>query len=152
MMNLIVDILKFNAVKCTPCTMAEIQELEEKQGTQFPGGYVEFLETMGKDAGQFMVGSFAYYKDLELINAEAKELLKANNFKDLPENTFVFWMHQGYQFAFFSLNKEDDPPVFYYNETISQVDFTQTYERLSDFYYDEIINSGIEIPKSLKRP
>jgi hypothetical protein len=34
----------------------------------------------------------------------------------LPEDAFVFLMHQGYQFLFISLDQGDDPPVFLVTE------------------------------------
>jgi hypothetical protein len=104
------------------------------------------LEVIGKGAGPFMEGSFCFYDKLELIQSEAEELLQENKFKECPKNAFVFWLHQGYQFAFFLINEGDNPSVYYYNETLNQEDFIKTYERLSDFYYDELINSGLKIP------
>jgi hypothetical protein len=151
MISSTIKVLKFNAIKCYPCSQAEIQGLKGKFGNGFPQCYIDFLEYMGKGADQYMTGSFAYYNELDLINLEAKELIKVNSFKSLPENAFVFWMHQGYQFAFFLLADNDNPSVYYYNEAIPLTDFRKTYDRLSDFYYDELINSGIPIPKALQK-
>jgi hypothetical protein len=60
-------------------------------------------------------------------------------------------VHQGYQFTFFVCDGNDDPAVFYYNETAVQTDFVQTYDRLSRCLYDELILASLEIPGSLKK-
>ena len=78
---------------------------------------------MGKYAGSFLKGSMCFYDDLILINEEARLLLKEHSFREMPQKAFVFWMHQGYQFAFFINGEGDDPPVYYYNETIKENDF-----------------------------
>jgi hypothetical protein len=47
----------------------------------------------------------------------AEELLEKDDSPFvLPEKAFVFWMHQGYQFAFFVADGDDDPMVYYYME------------------------------------
>jgi hypothetical protein len=133
-----------------PCSNDEIIDLEKRYNMQLPTCYTEFLKALGKGAEPFMQGSFCFYDQLDFIQLEAKALLKENNFKDLPKNAFVFWLHQGYQFTFFIDNESDNPSVFYFNETEKQIDFIKTYERLTDFFYDEIINSGFDIPSNLK--
>jgi hypothetical protein len=60
--------------------------------------------------------------DVSVYNTWATELLKENDLV-LPENAYVFHMHQGYTFDFFLLQEGDDPPVYYYleGESIEQI-------------------------------
>lgn len=88
----------------------------------------------GASADNYMIGSEWQANKLHDLQVWAAELLEENNFRPLPAHAFVFWMHQGYQFAFFILNGEDDPPVFYYREGQTETEFVKSFERLSDFY------------------
>lgn len=141
MINKIVEVLQFNNLKLIPCTEKDILVIEKKYGFKLPMTYRIFLKIMGKGAGNFMKGSFWMYDDLQLINEDAYSLLEANTFRELPDNAFVFWMHQGYQFAFFIFGEGDDPPVYYYNETMRLEDFIKSFDKLSEFYYTELLES-----------
>lgn len=126
-----------------PCTAAEVEQLEQQYEIKFPAVYKQFLLTMGKSAGRFMLGSSCFFDELPFLEEGAKELLQENNFKELPPNAFVFWMHQGYQFAFFMPNEGDNPPVYYYHEAHHQTDFIKKELSLTDFYKIQLAMSGI---------
>lgn len=145
-MKEIIEILKYNNLMLNPCSREDILSLERVLDAKLPKSYTEFLEAAGRGASKYMLGSMWTFNDLEIIQKEAIELLTQNGFRALPQNAFVFWMHQGYQFAFFIIGEEDNPPVYYYNETERNIDFIRTYEKLTDFFYDELINSKIDIP------
>lgn len=147
----ILSILKYNNIPLHPCADKDIAILEDIQGLKLPVSYKQFLAVAGRGADRYMTGSDWEYERLDVINKEAVPLLAFHGFKALPDNAFVFWMHQGYQFAFFVCNENDDPTVFYYNETAGQTDFVQTYDRLSHYLYDELVLASLEIPGSLKK-
>jgi hypothetical protein len=70
---------------------------------------------MGHGAGKFLRGSRCWGKFLKELNADAVSLLKEDeSVFSLPKDAFVFWMHQGYQFLFFSHSDGDDPPIHWY--------------------------------------
>ena len=149
-MDELIKIIAFNTVNLVPCSIKEIDEIELKYGFSLPIVYKKFLSSMGKYAENFMAGSMCYYEDLDLINKEAVLLLEEGEFCKLPNNAFVFWMHQGYQFAFFLNGEESDPPVYYYNETIEQNSFIKGFSTLTDFFYSELelsVSAGL-----LKKP
>ncbi len=56
----------------------------------------------------------------------------------MPEDAFVFFMHQGYQFMFFRLSEGDDPPVYYYGEGEGQDTFRVLQPSYSAFLETEI--------------
>jgi hypothetical protein len=121
------------------CTQDEIIDLEWRLGISLPKAYQEFLLSMGHGAGKFLRGSDCFFKHLILLQEWAVELLEENHFpKSLPENAFVFFMHQGYQFSFFNLSEGDDPPTYFYSEGINQISFTKSHERFSEFLATEI--------------
>lgn len=133
------------------CTVEEVEEIETWLGHRLPEAYREFLLWMGHSGGGFLRGSDCFYYDLKSLWDNAQELLKEDNFPgELPENIFVFFMHQGYQFNFFYLDGDDDPPVFcYLEEEPVKTSFFQIYPRFSDFILTEIeghirIKSGLE--------
>lgn len=125
------------------CSEKQIAKIEEFFGVKLPSTYLEFLLAMGKDAGQFMRGSSAFYNEIFDLREGSIELLDENDFKELPDNTFVFWMHQGYQFAFFYLNEGDNPPVYYYYEGKTKNDFEIVENSFTDFLEKQLIMSGL---------
>lgn len=120
--------------KLVPFTAEKLERLERLYKVKLPQVYRDFLLTMGNGAGQYMVGSSAFSHEVFQLRDIAIELLSENNFRNLPDEAFVFWMHQGYQFAFFPLNGNDDPPVYYFSEGTRQTEFTKINDSLSHFF------------------
>lgn len=119
--------------KVIGCTDKEIQSLESYFNITLPGEYKEFLRIMGKGAGDFMKGSSVFFNDIFDLQKESESLLNENNFKKLPKDAFVFFMHQGYQFAFFLINNDDNPKIFYYSEVETTEDFDVFSETFIEF-------------------
>jgi hypothetical protein len=126
------------------CSSQEIAKLESFFRIKLPASYVEFLSAMGKRAGSFMRGSSVFYDEIFDLRQWSIDLLEDNDFKNLPDNTFVFWMHQGYQFAFFYTNSEDNPPVYYFSEGRTIGDFERTDDTFTDFLENQLIMSGLK--------
>jgi hypothetical protein len=89
-----------------------------------------------------MKGSSAFYNEIFDLREGSIELLYEDGFKDLPDNTFVFWMHQGYQFAFFYLNQGENPPVYFYYEGRTKDDFELVENSFTDFLETQLVMSG----------
>lgn len=121
-----------------PITKLEIQEIEEKFQVKLPEVYKSFLKTMGKNAGSFMMGSSVFYPDILSLRDWANETLAENGISGLPENVFVFWMHQGYQIAYFKLDEGDNPPVYFFAEGEYLDDFYKRDNSLIDFFVSEL--------------
>ena len=121
-----------------PCSDAEIGLLESALGLPIPAAFKEFLAWIGKGAGDFMMGSDFYYECMFGLREDAQELLDENNFpKPLPNDAIVFFMHQGYQFAFIKVSDGNHSPVYYYNEAYHDTDFKCTDS------FDEYLTSRI---------
>lgn len=105
------------SVPVTGCSLEEIQLLEAQLGFQVPLAYKEFLLWMGKDGGPLLRGSDCFYEDIANIQKWSVELLQENSMPfSLPEDAFVFFMHQGYQFAFVRLSEGENSPAYFYYE------------------------------------
>jgi|SRR4028118_467072 hypothetical protein len=105
--------------KKRPCTEQDVRFLEEKLGLSLPTAYKEFLLWGGHNPGRIWEGSDCCFKDLINLQDSALELLEENNFPgSLPEDSFVFFMHQGYQFMFFRIKEGEDPPIYFYKESL----------------------------------
>jgi len=122
-----------------PCSEAEVHALEQRLGLLLPEVYKEFLLWMGHGAGRLMRGSRFFYQDLPGLREAAVTLLNENNVPALlPKEAFVFYMHQGYQFAFFQVSEGNDPPVYYYNEGADEKTFVISHRRFSEFLENQI--------------
>jgi hypothetical protein len=127
--------------KIIPCTEDEIWVLEQQLGLPLPGAYKEFLLWMGHGAGGFLRGSDCFYDSLPRLRAGAMRLLWENGYVEpLPEDTFVFSMHQGYLFYFVRAGEGDDPPVYFYSEAMEPLAFIKAHPNLADF-----LNYHIEV-------
>lgn len=141
--------LRFDPRPFIPCTLEEIEGIEQNIKHLLPGTYREFLLWMGRSGGGFLRGSDCFYKHLGDIQIWARELLEEDHFPgEIPENAFVFFMHQGYQFNFFSLNEGDNPPIYYYlEESPTRTSFLQIYPHFSDFLLTEM-NGHLRLAKN----
>ncbi|MGH2495033.1 MAG: SMI1/KNR4 family protein [Ktedonobacteraceae bacterium] len=120
--------------KIIPCTEEEVRILERKIRHSLPAAYREFLLWMGQGTGGLFQGSECLYWDLIPLQKAAVKLMQEDEFVDpLPEDAFVFLMHQGYQFHFFRTNEGDDPPIYYYLEEQEQSSIRTVYSHFSDF-------------------
>lgn len=130
-----------------PCTEDEIAVLEHWIKRPFPQAYREFLLWMGYWGGGLFVGSNCFYNDLRDIQEWARALLEEDRYPgELPEDAFVFFMHQGYQFYFFRFSEGEDPPIYYYledHEKPEQSTVNRTYAHFSAFLEDAI-DKGVE--------
>jgi len=117
------------------CTENEIEELKQLgKGKPLPKNYIEFMKMAGNGVN-FLKGSDYTVSYVYKLKEWAIELLKENDCsQNLTDNDFVFFMHQGYQFAFFKLDEGDDPPVYYYHEGD---DFFTEYKSFSDFLIEQ---------------
>ncbi|OIP75956.1 MAG: SMI1/KNR4 family protein [Oscillatoriales cyanobacterium CG2_30_44_21] len=129
----------FVSNKTKSCSLDEIAELEKQCGFNLPNIYRLVLLEMGHGAGDFWAGEDCFYDCLPLVQTWAKELLLEDNFPiSLPDDAFVFFMHQGYQFDFFRFSEGDNPPVYSYLEGQSEIGFIKTYEKFTDFLCAEV--------------
>ena len=126
-----------------PLSLKELSQLEGQLEVNFPKAYKEFLLAMGKGAGIYMKGSDVFYDTIPDLKDASQELILDNNFLTLPPNSFVFWMHQGYQLAFFKLNEGENPPVYYYSEGLGLNDFMRE-KSFVDFLKMQLKMSSID--------
>lgn len=99
------------------CSETEIAQLEREAGVVLPASYRFFLAQAGRRAGQFFQGTDFLYPELLALREYAEDLLveTARHWTLQPQD-FVFAMHQGYQFLFFTCDGAADPPVFSFLE------------------------------------
>jgi hypothetical protein len=138
----IITFLRKKGHRLIPCTTREVDSLEKHFGIKFPKIYKDFLLSMGKSAGDYMLGSDAFYNRILKFKPWAEEFVSMNNLDPFPENAFVFWMHQGYQVAYFKLDEGDDPPVYTYAETEEDFIMPIVVKDLSTFFCQQFCASG----------
>lgn len=110
------DFLEQQSIKMVSCTENEISEIENLSGKRLPQVYLDFMRKAGAEFSVF-AGSSYTLEELPLLKKAANELLGENNVSEkITDNMFVFLMHQGYQFVYFNLEENENPPVYYYGE------------------------------------
>ncbi len=120
-----------------PANAKDIDSIKKISEKKLPESYIQFLEQMGSGTQNgFLVGHSCFVNELPYLKKWARELLNENNFESiLTDNDFVFWMSQGYQFAFFKLDEGENPPVYYYREGTNQSDFVKITENFTEFLH-----------------
>jgi SMI1/KNR4 family protein SUKH-1 len=121
-------------------TDAEIQEIRRDQALpSLPGRYVEFLRTMGRDAGPLLRGTDAFYPAIIGLRQEAVNLLEENNVAGLvPDDAVIFAMHQGYQLYWMLGWAAADPPVRMYQE--GDATWSQEWPSFTQFLLSELLS------------
>lgn len=126
----------------TGASERQIAELERYAQAELPREYVRFLRTMGQSAGPLFTGSTCTFSDpctLRLRDEAEKILKRTSSRLTLPDQSFIFLTHHGYQFSFFPLDAGNDPPVFVYTDrTRSQ--FERISAQFSDFFAATVRN------------
>lgn len=119
------------------CSPEEIERFEKTYGLSLPVQYREFLLAVGHGAGMFLQGEDVFLSDLDDLKEAAIDLLEENSEEfHLPEDAFVFLMHQGYEFDYPLRSEGDDPPVYQYVEGNGPP--VLTWESFSEFLSDII--------------
>ena len=134
----IADILKEGGNNLLPVEAAKITQLEMFYKVSLPGVYKQFLKLMGNGAGVYMQGSSVFFDEIYSLKQWAEELISDNNFRSLPQHAFVFWMHQGYQLAYFNIGEGEDPPVYYFSEGKGGNDFELIEKTLTEFFISQL--------------
>jgi hypothetical protein len=130
--------------KVKGCSSLAINRIETFFGVNLPLAYKEFLHFMGKDGGAFMKGTSAFYDEIFSLREGLIDLLEdSDDSKKLPDNTFVFWSHQGYQYAFFYLNEGDNPPVYFYYENDGRKEFEKKESSFTNFLEKQLVMCGL---------
>lgn len=129
--------VKESGVIPIPASTEDIDSIKKISNKKLPESYIQFLEQMGAGTQNgFLIGNSCFVNELPHLKEWSKELLNENNFeRHLTNNDFVFWMSQGYQFAFFKLDEGDNPPVYYYREGTNQSDFVKIAETFTGFLH-----------------
>jgi len=141
-MHELVSFLRQKGCNLHGCSKSDVKRIESYFGIELPFVYKEFLYCMGKDADLFMKGSSAFYKEIFYLREDFQDTLDEYE-KSLPDNTFVFWSHQGYQFAFFYLDQGDNPAVYFYYEGKNSENFEKKENSLTDFWEKQLAMSGL---------
>lgn len=136
--KLLAEILRSKGNKLSPCNAGDIENIEQKLKTKLPEEYLEFLLTMGKGAGKFMLGSSVFIHELLTLKDGAQEVIDDNNLPPLPPNAFVFWMHQGYQFAFFEVTEKNQLNIYFFSEGNNMQDYKFLNYSLTEFLYKQL--------------
>jgi hypothetical protein len=98
------------------CSEAELAKFQLERELRLPGTYLQFLGALGSNSGEFLKGSDFLMDQLDRLQSGAQALLDDDEGPTLPEHSFVFCSHQGYQFLFFNLGEGPDPRIHYYLE------------------------------------
>jgi len=136
------DAIERSGERMESCSRTEVEALQALTSMTLPAVYLFFLERCGRGAGRWMLGSDCFYPALRSLNKCASELLIENGLEPLPPDVFVFWMHQGYQFAYFELDGSKDPVVHYFTESNLAAGI-QRMTSLTEFFTAQAVLDGL---------
>jgi SMI1 / KNR4 family (SUKH-1) len=108
------------------CRSSRIATFEKRYGVRLPDDYRAFLTKCGNGVQGLWVGSDYTVDALDEMQDAGSELL-ADAGLSLPENAFVCWMHQGYQFMFVCPDG-----ICYFLE--GNEAFAKQYDSFADFF------------------
>jgi hypothetical protein len=132
--NDFVTYIKANYPKYQGSSLSEIETIETSYS--LPSSYKLFLMNFGKGIDGFMEGSDYTLKFLSGMKKSANDILVKQGLQELPENAFVFWMHQGYQFCFFLIEDGiSNPEIHYFNECFKNLVAIKLADTLSNFLF-----------------
>ena len=137
------SILIKSGCKLKPCTDKDVLLIESTYNVKLPLVYKDFLLTMGRGAGKFMNRSSVFFDELLFLNKWGEELLEEHDLEPLPPDAFVFWLHQGYQMAFFRIGESEVLPIYYFGEGESLKGVKLKFDSFIDFLTEELKMSGI---------
>jgi hypothetical protein len=126
-------------VPLSGCTEEELQGLEAVLGHHVPQVYRRFMLAAGKNPGPALAGTDCTFPTVLALRKWAEEILEeAGSSYALPEDAFVFSMHQGYEFLMMRLGDKDDPPVCQYVEGDEEP--VEQWGSFSDYLCDAVSN------------
>lgn len=141
--------LKNKGCHLVPCSEDDIVEIEKHfNNIELPLVYKDFLLAMGNGAGEFMKGSSVFLDELYDLRDGAIEIMRDNNLGLLPDNAFVFWLHQGYQMAYFIIGGPSALPVYYFGEGSGMKEVKLAFDRFIDFLDLQLRMSGLSLRAS----
>lgn len=135
-MDEIIRELKLRGYKLHGLSSDQIEKVEKFYKVSLPESYKYFLFSMGLDGGGFMKGSDCFYDRILELREYATDLLEEDqsSFKLKPEH-YVFYVHQGYIFAYFDTsNNNMNPAIYYYYE--GDLSPQKKYNSLKDFFIE----------------
>ncbi|QOV90480.1 SMI1/KNR4 family protein [Humisphaera borealis] len=95
----------------SPCDEWSVRDLEQQLGVVFPAAYRAFLRIAGYEC-EALAGSH-YSIDDDLADLQrAGERIASHEKVELPQDAFVFLVHQGFACHFFLTEDGEDPAVF----------------------------------------
>lgn len=112
-----IEVIRARDASVRRCTEPELRSVERSVGRSLPRAYRLFLEGVGGNTGDFMVGSDFDLKYVKrVIRYRYAEFMEREGMAPLNDDMFVFLGHQDYQFFWFRLSEGDDPEVLHYLE------------------------------------
>ena len=124
------------------CLEQDLKRIEAEFCILLPRAYRAFLTLCGSRCGKFMEGTDLFCSDLLSNRFNAEYLLVECNVENfLLEKDFVFAVHQGYEFLYFTTGESDDPPVKrYIEDDCGPVQVSSSFsEWLRRAVYDEVV-------------
>ncbi|MBD2019532.1 SMI1/KNR4 family protein [Leptolyngbya sp. FACHB-36] len=128
-----------------PCTLDEVQELENSLGLPLAKAYKEFLLWAGENGGYFS-SDRANWQHVRRNREDALEIMQEDGVSEdlLPRDAIVFVVyHGGSRFAFIRASEGDDPPVHEYCETFDSIGIRWNFARNLDEYCVRRIKGSI---------
>src|ERR1700761_2887189 len=92
------------------CDEWTVRDVEQQLGVEFPPAYRAFLTVTGNGWAPLEGGHYAVEDGLANLQHSAQRIIMRGG-ATLPDDAFVFRVHQGFALNFFLFQDGEDPPV-----------------------------------------
>ena len=121
-MDYLTELRRFHQLAIQPyrgipkgCSSRMLAQFEQSLAHELPLAYRQYLAWMGEDYTGIFQGTNCFITDVHANTAALPNLLEENKIAfALPASMLVFYMHQGYVAAWFTLPKESDNPLIWF--------------------------------------
>jgi hypothetical protein len=107
----LLTLLRDGGLRGMPCDEWTVAELERQLRVELPASYKAFLLLAGHGCEPLEGSRYAVEDDLSDLQDEGRRIARHENLQ-LPNDAFVFVVHQGFACHFFLLQDGDDPAVY----------------------------------------
>ncbi len=122
-------------LQCLPCDEWQVADIQEELRVDFPAAYKAFLLLAGRGCEPLEPSKYTIDDDLAGLQRSGRRIMQHENLA-VPQDAFVFFVHQGFVCHFFLLDNGDDPSIYQCVEGMGP--FQRIASTFSQWIFDQV--------------